>query len=145
MPDRSSKRPPAAALMVAVVLSLAAAVSFLTGSSLLFPDVAWHRIWEWNKPAYVAFARLGRIAGVLLLLLAALSAITGSGLFRGKRWAWWMAIALFGVNGFGDVVTLILERDVGRSGSGVLIASLFLWCLMSAGVKRHFAVSRAGR
>jgi hypothetical protein len=93
MPDRSSKRPPAAALMVAVVLSLAAAVSFLTGSSLLFPDVAWHRIWEWNKPAYVAFARLGRIAGVLLLLLAALSAITGSGLFRGKRWAWWMAIA----------------------------------------------------
>jgi hypothetical protein len=144
MPDGSSKRPPAAVLTVAAVLCLAAAVSFLTGSSLLFPGLAWHRIWELNRPAYVAFAHLGRVAGVLLLLLGVLSAITGAGLFRGKRWAWWMAIALFGINGLGDVVTLILERDVGRSGSGVLIALLFLWCLMSAGARRYFAAEGTG-
>jgi hypothetical protein len=58
---------PATVRTIAVVLFLATAVSFLTGSSLLFPEVAWHRLWELNRPAYAFLSQSGPVAGALLL------------------------------------------------------------------------------
>lgn len=130
---------PSAVRVIAIVLFLATAISFLTGSSLLFPEVAWHRLWEWNRPAYAFLSQedVGTSAGVLLLALGMVTAIAGWGLLRGRRWAWWIAVAVFAINGLGDVLTMIVRRDVVRGGSGVLIASLFLFLLMRSGT-RHF-------
>jgi hypothetical protein len=66
------------------------------------------------------------------------------GLLERKRWAWWGAVLLFGINGLGDLLTLVLYRDVVKGGSGVLIASLFLFCLLLPGTRRYFDVRRAG-
>lgn len=62
---------PPAVRVIAIVPFLATAISFLTGGSLLFPEVACHRLWEWNRPAYALLSQehLGTIAGGLLLAL----------------------------------------------------------------------------
>ena len=144
--DTAPKETPAAGIpagvrTIAVVLFLASAVSFLTGSSLLFPEVAWwHRLWELNRPAnaFVSQEHLATMAGVLLLALGIVTATTGWGLLRGRRWAWWIAVAVFAINGCGDLLTLIVQRDVVKGGSGVLIASVFLFLLMRSGTRRYF-------
>lgn len=140
--DIPRKTHPAAVLTVAVALFFATAAACVTGISLLFPNSVLSWIWQLNKPAYVAFAPFGRIAGVLLLALAALCLAMAVGLLERKRWAWWGAVLLFGINGLGDLLTLVLYRDVVKGGSGVLIASLFLFCLLLPGTRRYFDVRR---
>jgi hypothetical protein len=95
-------------------------------------------MWALNPPAHKAFESLGRISGILLFGLSALSAATAIGLFSRKKWAWWLAVALFAINGAGDLVTLILTRDILRSGSGLLVAGVFLFFLTRPAVRQAF-------
>jgi len=74
----------------------------------------------------------------MLLALAVVALVTAVGLLVGKKWSWWVAVLLFSVNGLGDLITLIAARDLARSGSGVLVASLFLYLLMRPDARRHF-------
>lgn len=133
---------PAAVLTVAVALFLATAASCVTGISLLFPHSILSRIWELNRPAYIAFARLGRFPGLLLLALGALCGAMAIGLLRRRRWAWWAAAFLFIVHCIGDLVTLVFYGDVVKGGSGIVIASLFLFCLMMPRTRQHFDIRR---
>src|ERR1700761_3182567 len=133
---------PAAALTVAVALFLAAAASCVTGISLLFPHSILIRIRELNRPAYIAFARLGRFPGLLLLALGALCCVIAIGLLRRKRWAWWAATFLFSVHCLGDLVTVVFYGDVVKGGSGIVIASLFLFCLMLPGTRQYLDIRR---
>jgi hypothetical protein len=94
-------------------------------------------MWEMNRPAYIAFEKLGRLSGAILLTLAAMASIAGAGLLRGRGWAWWMAVALFAINGLGDLINLILSHDLLRGGTGVLIAGAFLFFLTRPGVRRQ--------
>lgn len=133
----ATKRP-ATGTAVAVFLFLASAVAVVTGISLLFPSLNWNWLWDLNRPAYTAFHRLGRLPGVLLLVVAAGAFIAANGLLRRRRWAWWMAVALFAANGLGDLAALLLRGEVIRGGSGVLIAGAFLFCLTRPRVRRQF-------
>jgi hypothetical protein len=139
-PNATPTPAPAPVRTVAIVLFLATMMAFLTGSSLLFPNLGWHRLWELNRPAYAFLSqnRLQSIAGALLLALGIVTATAGAGLLRGKRWAWWIAVGVFAINGLGDLLTLVVRRDMVKGGSGVLIASLFLFQLMRSGTKRYF-------
>ena len=133
-----TERAPTTVVLVSVILFMATAVSFLTGISLLFPDLALNRIWDLNKAAYIAFQRLGGASGFLLLAVGALATMAGAGLLLRRRWAWYLAICLFGINGFGDFVAAILFRDRWRSGMGVVIACIFLFCLLKSNTRKHF-------
>jgi hypothetical protein len=133
---------PAAVLTVAVALFLAAGASCVTGISLLFPHSILSHIWELNRPAYIAFARLGRFPGLLLLALGALCCVIAIGLLRRKRWAWWAAVFLFSVHCLGDLVTVVFYGDVVKGGSGIVIASLFLFCLMMPTARQYFDIRR---
>lgn len=61
-----------------------------------------------------------------------------AGLLRRKKWAWWLALLLFAVNGSGDLVSFILTRDWLRSLSGVMIAAGFVYSLSRSSVRRYF-------
>jgi hypothetical protein len=102
---------PKAVSVVAAFLFFAAAIAFVVGESLLFPNPLLDRLWELNKPAAAVFRSWGRIAGVPLLLLGVGTFAAGVGLVRGKVWAWWFAVILFVVDGIGDVVSLIVTGD----------------------------------
>jgi len=134
----ATERRPATVTVVAVFLFLAAAVAVVTGFSLLFPSPFWNRLWDLNRPAYEVFVKLGTVSGTLLAALGVAAGIAGAGLLRGRRWAWWFAVALFSINGLGDLVTLLFTRDLIRGALGVLIAGAFLFCLTRPRVRRQF-------
>lgn len=131
-------RRPRTVAVVATFLFFSAAFALVTAVSLLFPDPLWNRMWDLNRPAYMAFETLGKIPGVLLLALGITAGLAGAGLLRRKKWAWWIALAIFTISGLRDVVTLVLARDLVRGGSGVLIAGAFLFFLTRPRVKRYF-------
>jgi hypothetical protein len=136
--SKGFRKRPRSVLVVAVVLFLAALVATITGISLLFPGPVWDRMWALNRPAYLTFARFGMLSGAMLIALAAVAGATAVGLVRRRKWAWLAAISLFAVNGLGDVITLVNTHDLARSGSGVLVAAMFLYLLMRPEVSAHF-------
>lgn len=138
-PARDPLRRPALVTTLAAVSGIAAAIALVTGLSLADPGTALDRIWRLNPRAWAAFARMGRLSGVLLLILCPVAAATGAGLMGRRRWAWWLALATFGVNGLGDLVNLAMTREWLRAGSGVLIDAVFLSLLLRADVRDYFA------
>jgi hypothetical protein len=121
------------------LLFLAALVAMLTGLALLFPSPMWMPMWNLNPEAYEAFHRLGRIAELLLFCLACLSVVTGAGLIKRRRWAWWLALLGLACNGAGDLVSMLLTHNLVRFGSGVLIAAGLVFLLALPPVRRSLS------
>lgn len=129
---------PKAVTAVAIFLFIATVIAFVVGTSLLFPNPLMDRLWELNKRAEPAFKAAGWISGVFILSLGIVTVAAAVGLLRRKAWAWWVAVALFAVNGAGDVVSFIITGDWLKSLSGVVVASGFVWGLLSRRVRRYF-------
>jgi hypothetical protein len=125
--------------IVTVFFVAAALIAALVGTSLLFPGTVLDRMWTLNEPAYVAFRLLGKVSGVALMAVGILSAATAAGLLQRSRWAWQLGLGIFAFNGLGDVVGFGMTRDLLKSGSGVLIAALFLIALSRRKVRIYFA------
>ena len=79
-------RRPRTVVVVSVFLFLAAAVALVIAASLLFPNPFWNRTWDFNRPACLAFKKLGKLPGVLLLALGMTTSLAGVGLLRRKKW-----------------------------------------------------------
>jgi hypothetical protein len=127
--------------VVAGFLFAATANAVVVSVSLLFPNPLLDRLWELNKPGAAAFRSMGKISGVLLLALGIATAAAGRGLLRRRKWAWWLAVALFTINGCGDVAGLLATGDWLRSGSGVAVAAAFACALTRPRTRRYFQQS----
>jgi len=130
---------PTAVPVVAAFLLLATVIAFVIGGTLLFPGTRLDVLWQLNRKAYSDFSIFGRTPGMLLFLVGCVTAIAGAGLLRGRRWAWWIAIGIFVINGLGDLTALFVAGDRVKGGSGVLIAGGFLFFLLSKKVRVFFA------
>jgi hypothetical protein len=128
--ERKPVRRPLSITVVATALCLAAGIATLVGAALLFPGTFRDEMWQYNRPAHAAFQTMGRGLGDAFIALGLLAGSTAAGLFRGHRWAWWLAIGIFAINGLGDVIGFIQTRDAIRSGSGILFAAAFLGLLL---------------
>jgi uncharacterized membrane protein (DUF2068 family) len=124
--------------IVATFLFAATGIAAVVGTSLIFPNTLLDGLWEMNRPASAAFHALGRIAGVLLLALGIGTAAAAIGLLHRRKWAWWFAIALFAIDGGGDVVALFATGDVLRSAIGVGVSAAFLYSLTRPRVRQYF-------
>ncbi|HTP86177.1 MAG TPA: hypothetical protein VMJ34_04485 [Bryobacteraceae bacterium] len=131
-------RRPMAVSVIAGFLFGATAIAAVVGFSLLFPGPLLERMWALNPRGEVVFRAMGRISGVFLMELGAGTAVAGVGLLRGRRWGWRIAVALFTLNGCGDVVSLFITHDWIRSGTGVAVAAVFLLALMRPRVRTFF-------
>jgi formate-dependent nitrite reductase membrane component NrfD len=134
-------RRPKAIPIVSGFLFLATVAAAIVGVSLLFPNPLLDCMWELNQPAAAAFRSMGRTAGVLLLLLGTVTLASAIGLLRRKRWAWWIAVALFAMNVAGDAVSLIVLKDRLRGASGLAVAGSLLWTLLRPTVKNYFRIA----
>ena len=133
---------PRAVAVVAGFLFAATAIAAVVGAVLLFPGSRLDWIWELNPQAEASFRAIGRVSGALLWLLAAGCFAGAIGLLRGRRWAWWFAVALFTFNAGGDIVGLMATGDVPRSALGAAVSGGFLLALSQREVRRHFGLGR---
>jgi hypothetical protein len=129
---------PRTVTIVAAFLFAATALAAVVGVSLLFQSALLDRMWELNEAGAEAFRSRGRISGVLLLLVGAWAFAAAAGLIRRRRWAWWLAIGLFAIDGCGDVVSFTMTGDWLRSASGAAICSAFLYFLTRRRARLYF-------
>lgn len=129
---------PKAVPVVATFLFAATAIAAVVGTALLFPGKLLDWLSTFNPRGMAAFQSLGRVSGVLLWGLGAGTAAAAAGLLHRKKWAWWFAVALFAINGCGDLVSFLVTGDWLRAASGVAISLAFLCALSRPRVRRHF-------
>jgi len=104
-------------------------MSGLTAFLLTFPGTPLDALWKLNPEARAAFASLGRMATLLMLVVSASCATAAIGLFRLRRWGLITAIVVLSVNAAGDTLNAVLRHDA-RALMGLPIAGLtiaFVW------------------
>jgi hypothetical protein len=136
------RKRPVGVLIVGIFLLAGTVIAILTGISLARPGTSLDAMWNLNRAAYLQFAFLGKLAGYLLPGIAVITALTGYGLLKGRKWAWWMAIAIFAVNGAGDAINIFLGEPL-KGIAGLVIAGCFLLYLFRPATKAFFANSIA--
>ena len=134
LPERRPKTIP----IVAAFLFAATAVSVTVGVSLMVRGAFSDWLWSLNRPAEASFRKLGSISSVLLLALGIATFAGALGLLQRRKWAWWLAVVLFAINGGGDIVSLAVTGDWLRSVSGTVICSVFLYSLCRDPVRLYF-------
>jgi hypothetical protein len=125
--------------IISAFLWIAMVSGLLVGAALLFPGTYLDRMWVYNQPAHTAFQAFGKATGSGFLLLGVVVGIAAAGLSSGRRWAWRLAIVIFALNGIGDLVSLLVTRDLLRSGSGFVIAIGFLVVLLRRNARLSFS------
>ncbi|MFP5229978.1 MAG: hypothetical protein ACLGXA_20370 [Acidobacteriota bacterium] len=125
-------------VFLAVLECAAAAMAIVVSISLLMPGTRLDRMWDLNPAAQAAFASSGRQIAVLLLFIGALAAAAGIGLLTRRLWAWLLSLAIFGINALGDAVSLLVTHDWARGLAGIAIDALFIYLLLSPGVRAYF-------
>ena len=99
---------------MAAFLFAATAVAGIVGVAPLFPKPLMDRLWKLNQPGTALFRAWGRISGVTLLFLGAGTGAAAAGLLRRRKWAWRFAVALFVIDGCGDIVAFLTTGDLLR-------------------------------
>ena len=129
---------PVGIVIVGVFLLAGTLIAIVTGISLAHPGTALDAIWNLNRKAYDQFSFLGKLAGYLLLGIAAITALAGSGILNGRKWGWWIAVAIFGINSAGDAVNIFAGEPL-KGLAGVVIAGCFLFYLLRPATRAYFA------
>ncbi|MFZ0289987.1 MAG: hypothetical protein WB616_15285 [Candidatus Sulfotelmatobacter sp.] len=120
-----------------IFLFFGATMAFLAGATLIWRGTALDRIWVLNAAAYKQLAPLGRMVGVLFLLLSATLALAGTGWFRRRRWGWRLAVVIIATQVLGDVVNCV-RGNLLRGGTGVIIAGALLLYLLQPKTRAAF-------
>lgn len=122
------------------VLSVFFAAGFLialtSSVTLLVPGSFLEPMWQLNPRARIAFAGMGIWAPVLLITVSAACAAAAFGLWRGRRWGYYVATGLLVVNLVGDVANVVLGTEP-RAIVGIPIVAALLVYLSRPGVRRY--------
>ncbi|MGD0192206.1 MAG: hypothetical protein ABSD74_15810 [Rhizomicrobium sp.] len=124
-------------LLIAVFFTLATCILVAVGTALLLPGAATDAIWA-LYPARRALLMPHHLwLGPAFLTLAVVMLLASIGCFRRRTWGWWLAVAIFAVNGASDVVQLILGHIL-EGAIGVAVAGAILVYLFRPDVRRLF-------
>jgi len=120
-----------------VFLFFGATMAALAAITLLWPGTPLDHAWALNPRAHKELAPLGPPAGAAFLVLAAALALAGTGWFRRRRWAWWLATAIIATQIAGNLVNLVLKRYL-EGAVGITIAGALLAYLLSRNIRGVF-------
>jgi hypothetical protein len=124
--------------VIGIFLFFGAIMASLAATTLLRPGTALDRLWALNPTARGQLASVGRLAGLLFLLLGVALAAAGIGWFRRQLWGWRLAIVIIVTQILGDVLNCI-RGDWLRGVTGVIIAGALLLFLLQPRIRATFA------
>jgi hypothetical protein len=123
---------------MAVFFALATCILLGVGTALLLPGSAFEAVWA-AYPARRALLMPYRVwLGPGFLAFAGTMASASLGCFLRRKWGWRLAVAIFTVNGLGDV-TQFLSGHVLEGAVGVAAAAAILFYLWRPAVRAAFA------
>ena len=124
--------------LLGVFFALATLILLGAGAALLLPGTAAEIVWRLYEARRALLMPYRAWLGPGFLMLAIAMASASYGCFKRRAWGRELAIAIFAVNGIGDVVQIfighILEGTIGVTAAGLLI-----YWLTRPAVKRAFA------
>ena len=125
-------------LLLGVFFALATLILVDVSMALFFPGTAVEIVWkvyEARRTLLMPY-RVWLAPGFLALAVAMAS--TSIGYFSRRAWGRLLAIAIFAVNGLGDVVQLLIGHIL-EGAIGVTAAGLLIYWLTRLRVKEAFA------
>jgi len=124
--------------LLAVFFLVATGILLTTGTALLFPGTAADAIWSLRPSVYSQFQPFRALAGAGFLTLAIPMFLASLGFFRRRIWGWWLAIAIFAINGTGDAVQVAMGRVV-EGAVGVCVAGTLIFFLTRPTTRAMFS------
>jgi hypothetical protein len=123
--------------LLATFFGAGALMSSLSAAALVFPGSWLEPMWRLNPAARVEFARLGRWAVLLMLVVALACGAAAVGVWTGRRWGQRLAVGVLGCNLLGDLLNALVRGD-RRTLIGLPIGGAMLVYLLSRRVRDHF-------
>jgi hypothetical protein len=124
-------------ILIALFFAIATCILLGVGTALLWPGSKLEIIWK-LYPARRALLMPYRIwLGPAFLMLAIVMVSASIGCFRNRIWGWWLAVAIFLVNGLSDVAHILMGHFL-EGGIGVVAASVILLYLSRPNVRGAF-------
>jgi hypothetical protein len=133
----NSETRPTGITALSIFFLFGTAASFVSFVSLLFPGSFLEPLWRLNPRAREGFASMGAWAIVLMCAVSIACALAATGLWRGARWGYWLAIALLTINLIGDIINVVTGTEP-RAVVGVPIVIAILAFLTSKRVRGFF-------
>jgi hypothetical protein len=131
------RRKPLGIFLIAIFFALASCILLSVGVALLLPGSKLETIWV-LYPARRSLLIPYRIwLGPGFLTLAIGMLVASVGCFRHRKWGWWLAAAIFIVNGISDTGQILLGRLL-EGGIGVAVAGAILLYLSQPKVRATF-------
>jgi hypothetical protein len=130
---------PKGVLIVAIIVFIAALLALIVGITIFIPGTPLDMIWTLKNSFPTGFrsSSTGMIFGYSILIIGLILISAVWGLLKGMKWAWWVVLIVFLVNGIGDFISVIFGGGVNGI-SGVLIVSAFIIYLTRPNVKKYF-------
>jgi uncharacterized BrkB/YihY/UPF0761 family membrane protein len=131
---------PKGVLIVTIIVFIAAILALIIGISIIIPGTPLDVIWTLKNSFPIGFKStfIGIIFGYFLLALGLIMLYSAYGLTKGRKWAWWITVIIFTVNGIGYAVSVALGSSGSDGITGILIAVVFLFYLTRPSVKNYF-------
>jgi uncharacterized membrane protein (DUF2068 family) len=132
-----SKARPFGVIALVILFAIGTCASFISAVSLMFPGSFLESIWHLNPNARAGFTRIGSAAIVLMITVCIACIFTAIGLWRGRRWGYWLAVVMLVVNLCGDVINVITGTEP-RAIIGIPIVGVILTYLFRKRTRYHF-------
>ncbi len=129
---------PLGTFLIAIFLAVATCVLVGVGTALAFPGSKLEAIWQLYpaRRALLMPYRVWLVPGLGALTIPMISASIGC--FRHRKWGWRLAVAIFSLNGLGDVAQLAMGHFLA-GGAGLAAAGVILFYLSRPSVRNAFS------
>lgn len=126
--------------LIAIFFAIATSILLGVGIALLRPGSMLKVIWKLYpaRRALLMPYRMWLGPGFLVLAIVMVSASVGC--FRRRIWGWWLAIAIFVINGLSDAGQILIGHLL-EGGIGVAVAGAILFYLSRPKVRGTFTKS----
>ena len=139
---REKRARPAIVTGLSGFFALGAAISATSLIALLFPGGVLEPMWRLNPRAREAFHTMGSLAILLMAVVSTACAAASVGLWKGRRFGYFLGIALLVFSLIGDLANAVLRLEP-RAWIGVPIAAVLLGLLTTRRARAFFLDPKA--
>ena len=123
--------------LIAIFFAVATCVLVGVGIALIWPGSTLEVIWRFYPARRSLLMPYHLWLGPAFLTLAIIMVSASIGCFRHRVWGWWLAVAIFLVNGLSDAGQIFLGHFL-EGGIGVVVAGTILLYLSRPHTRASF-------
>jgi hypothetical protein len=130
---------PNGVLILAIIVFIVAFLALLVGITIFVQGTPLDMIWTLKNSFPTGFrsSTNGMIFGYFIIILGLILISAVWGLLKGMKWAWWIVLLVFLVNGIAEAISVISGEGINGI-SGIIIISVLIIYMTRPNVKKYF-------